>query len=131
MLGFEPNEQNQRGTICYANDNTLCFSTQECIIHNYLLEYDLQNLDKECLYRDFINNDNLIDICGYKRCDWVLEHNNKTYIIEYFGLMGNKKYEDRVKIKLDIIKKANLEDNFIAIYPKDARNINKIFSFLK
>jgi len=131
MLGFEPNEQNKYGTICNANDGTLCFSTQECIIHNYFLKLDLQNLDKECLYRDFVNNDTLINICGYKRCDWMFEYNNKVYIIEYFSLIGNKKYEKRVKVKIDIISKAKLQDNFIALYPKDINKLDEIFGFMK
>jgi len=45
--------------------------------------------------------------------------------------MGHYDYNKRHEIKLEFINKANLKDNFIAVYPKDLNKLDSIFSFLK
>lgn len=132
MIGCVPNSSNKRGDICYAQDNTLCFSSAECLIHNYFLYNNINILSKEFFYRDLVeDNKELRDFIGYKRCDWILQHKNKFYIVEYFGLMGNYDYDERHATKLEFINKAGFQDNFIAIYPKDLARLNEIFNILK
>jgi len=131
-LGCIPNSDHARGTICYAKDETMCLSISECLIHNYFLNNNINIIAKEYCYKNLVeDNEELRKFIGYKRFDWLLQNDDKFYIIEYFGLMGNYNYDKRHKTKIDFIKKANLQDNFIAIYPKDLNKLDEIFSFLK
>lgn len=131
MLGFKPNIGHPRGIICCAKDNTLCFSIGECLIHNYFLDKNINILAKEYNYRDLTEDEDLKTFIGYKRFDWLLQKDNKFYIVEYFGLIGNYDYDKRHSLKLEFINKTGLQDNFIAIYPKDLNKLDEIFSFIK
>lgn len=124
MLGYEPNDATYNKS--YAKDGTLCNSTGEVVIHNYLLELDINNLNKETYYKDILDDKNLQEKAGFKRLDWTFEYNNKTYYVEYFGMMGYKRYNERHDFKINLITKDNKLDRFIAIYPKDLKNLNKI-----
>jgi len=131
MIGYEPNNKNKRGQICIAKDGTKCLSIAECLIHNYFLDNNFNIIAKEYYYKNLIEDRILKNFIGYKRFDWLLQYNNKFYIIEYFGFMGNYDYDKRHDLKLEFIKKANLQDNFIAVYLKDLNRLDEIFSFLK
>lgn len=128
-LGFTPNEQKPINP-SYAKDGTLCLSATECIIHNYLLDKNIKNIQKEVLYRDFLNEEQLQEKAGLKRCDWLFYYKDRLYIVEYFGLMDFKTYNERHDFKLQLIKDDGLSDNFIAIYPKDINNLDDVFYFL-
>ena len=130
QLGFIPNSNHEKGTTCYAKDGTICFSIAECLVHNYFLDNNVNIISKEYLYRDLTEDNNLKSFIGYKRCDWILQYNDKFYIIEYFGLMGSYDYNKRHDKKIEFINKSNLQNNFIAIYPKDLHKLNDIFGFM-
>lgn len=130
-LGCIPNTDYQKGSICYAKDNSLCFSSSECFIHNYFLDSNINIIAKEYFYRNFVDDYDLKEFIGYKRCDWVLQQKDNFYIVEYFGLKGNPDYDKRHDQKIEFIKKVNLQNNFIAIYPKDINKLENIFKILK
>jgi len=130
MLGYIPNSDCNRGEICYAKDGTQCFSTAETVIHNYFLDGNINIINKEYMYRELVDKQELKDMIGYKRLDWLIEYNNQFYGVEYFGLMGNYDYNIRHDLKLNFIKKANLENNFIALYPKDLNRLDEVFNFI-
>lgn len=117
-IGFNPTNK-QYGDKYIANDGTLCLSWFEQDIHNLLLRIGFNNINKETLYRNFVS-DNIKEECGLLRCDWEISHNNKIYILEYFGMMADKKYVNKVNRKLDIINKdINKNYEFIPIYQND------------
>jgi hypothetical protein len=129
LLGYDPNSSTSRGTILIAKDGAVCLSTAELFIHNYFLNNkDIEILDKEYMYKLFIDEDDLINISGYKRFDWLLKINNIEYAIEYFGFTGNKEYDIRTKEKLEIISKCNKRDRFILLYPSDLTKLDIIFN---
>jgi len=130
-IGYKPNESMFGNTICYAKDGTQCLSNAECIIHNYLLTLNINNLQKEVFYVDFIDDEKLYEICKTKRCDWTFKYNNKLYILEYFGCMGFHDYSERHDIKIDLITRDNKLDNFIPLYPKHLKHLEDVFSFIK
>lgn len=130
-LGYKPNTSIATTCICYAKDGTKCLSSAECLIHNFLLTKSINNFDKEVFYRDILENEKLIKRSGYKRLDWTFIYNNNLYLLEYFGMMSDKKYELRHNEKIKLIKEDNKLDNFIALYPKDLKHLNEIFSFIK
>lgn len=114
-----------------AVDETECQSESEMIIHNYLLNLNIEDFEKDVPYKSFISNKILHKLCGLKRADWTIKYDNKIYIIEYFGLMNKVKYRQTHKEKLEIISLDNKDDNFIKIYPKDIDKLEEIFSFIK
>lgn len=128
-LGFTPNEQMPVNPT-YAIDGTLCLSASECLVHNYLLSKKGIRIHKEVLYRDFLRNELLQEQAGLRRCDWILHTNNNFYIIEYFGMMGIRSYDQRHDYKINLIKQDGLNQNFIAIYPEDINELDSVFSFL-
>lgn len=130
FLGYNPNSSHSRNNICYANDGTKCLSSGECYIHNYILDnYPNCTIKKEILYKDIVSNE-YIKLWGLKRCDWIIFNNDKNYIVEFFGFTGDKLYDVRTNDKLNLIKESKIQDNFIAIYPKDLKCLNKVFSVL-
>ena len=42
-------------------------------------------------------------------------------------MCSNQEYLQRHNEKIDFIQKMKLQDQFIAIYPKDLKNLNNIF----
>jgi hypothetical protein len=117
-----------KNKICYAKDGTKCLSQSECDIHNYLLSLSNITFEKEVMYKNFIKNPLLQDLCGQTRCDWYIEHNDKHYIVEYFGLMEKVKYKEEHDKKIEIIKLDGQENNLIKIYDNDLNNLNDIFN---
>lgn len=129
-LGYKPNDSIIN--IHYAKDGSLCFSSGECAIHNYLLALTkITELEKETMYKDILHNDNLIAEAGRRRCDWTFTYDNKKYIVEYFGMIGRGNYKKRHDFKLDLIKRDGQEENFIKLYPSKLRKLDEVFSFIK
>ena len=124
MLGYKPNNITYNKT--YAKDGTYCASTGEAIIHNYLLTLNINDLEKETYYKDILDNEMLQKEAGYKRLDWTFEYNNEKYYLEYFGMMGYGEYNKRHDLKINLIKRDNKLDKFIAIYPEDLNKIDKL-----
>lgn len=124
MLGYKPNDITYNKT--YAKDGTYCASTGEAIIHNYLLTLNINDLEKETYYKDILDNETLQKEAGYKRLDWTFKYNDEKYYIEYFGMMGYSEYNKRHDLKINLIKRDNKLDNFIAIYPEDLNKIDRL-----
>lgn len=117
FIGFDPINK-QYGDKYEANDGTLCLSWFEQDIHNILLSMKLDNIEKEKFYKDFVSTHD--DNCGLMRCDWYIENNNNKYVIEYFGMMEDKKYVDKVNRKLNVVNSdINKDYTFIALYQND------------
>jgi len=114
---------------CFAKDGTKCLSKSEAFIHNYLLNLNLDKIEKEIHYKDFCRKED-VDLCGLKRCDWIIYKNNRRYIIEYFGLMTLENYIKTHDEKIKIIKDNYLENDFVALYEKDLWKLDNVFNFL-
>jgi hypothetical protein len=99
---------NYRGIKCLAKDGTLCASLGELKITNFLIDNGVK-FEKEPKYP----NSNY-------RADWKI---NNT-LVEFFGLIGNEKYDRKIKIKREICKREGLK--LIEIYPKDLDNLNEV-----
>lgn len=100
----------------FAMDGHICDSGSEMLIDNFL---HLNNIPHSIhiKYKKFIPDfhKNIV-------CDFVL---NDGAVVEYFGLKSIKEYKDKVNMKLKA-----LEDNqmkYIAIYPKDLKNLDVVF----
>ena len=126
MIGYTPNEVTYNKT--YAKDGTYCSSVGEAIIHNYLLTLNLEDLEKETYYKNILSDKQLQEEAGYKRLDWTFKYNGKSYYVEYFGMMGYEKYNERHDFKIKLIEKDGKMGNFIAIYPNDLHNLDKIIN---
>lgn len=122
------NLSNIKGEICYANDGTKCLSKAELKIHNYMLDNKINIIQKETLYKDFIEDTSLHVLCGQKRCDWIVRFNDQIYFIEYFGLISNKSYSKQHDIKQQLIELDGKKKNFISIYPKNLNRLDSIFT---
>lgn len=115
--------------ICYAEDGTKCLSSAESIIHNFLLKLQtkynkISLIEKEVMYKTFIENSLLKEVSGGMRCDWLVTIEGKKYIVEYFGLMDKENYRKKHDKKIEIIKLDKKEDVFIPLYEKDLLNLN-------
>lgn len=130
ILGYKPNECIVSSCTFYAKDGTKCLSTSEGWIHNFLLNKNIKNLQKETFYKDVLDNEELRIKSGYKRFDWTFEYNNQLYTVEYFGMMSDANYKIRHDEKLELIKADNKENNFVALYPKDLKHLDEKFSFI-
>jgi len=92
------------GTMVLARDGHLCLSISEKEIDDFLSDHGLDH-DKEVAYPD-----------STLRCDWeVFAEADCRVFIEYFGLMGNRDYARRAKVKIDLARNAGIE--LVALYP--------------
>lgn len=87
-----------------------CLSHVELLITNFLIDNNI-SYEKEKRYSDLSEDPKF----NTKRMDWYIH--SKNLVVEYFGMMGNKKYEKKVKDKLQLCKKNKL--NLLPIYEKD------------
>lgn len=128
-LGYDANSSTSRGTITYATDGSICLSAAELFIHNYFLNNnDIEIIEKEYMYKLFIEEEFLINKCGYKRFDWLIKINNEEFAVEYFGFTGNKEYDVRTKEKLEIINSSSKKGQFITLYPSDLNKLDTIIN---
>lgn len=125
MLGYKPNESFYSKS--KGKDGIICASSSEAVVHNHLLTLPIMNLKKEVYYKDIISNEELKEKSGFKRLDWVFDYHNQTYYVEYFGMMDLYNYTQRHNEKIDIITKDGKVNNFIALYPKDLKNLEILF----
>ena len=109
-----------RGIKCLANDGHLCNSLAEKEIDDWLFKNKIQH-EKEPLYPTHEKyNPNT-----RKRADWLVN----DIFIEYFGLVGDNKYDKSILEKKQIATENNIE--LIEIYPKDLLNIGEKLLRLK
>lgn len=104
---------------------TICLSKSEYIITCWLEDKNIK-FHKEIYYKDFLKGDTT-----KRKIDWIIDHNDKLYHVEFFGLYANKLYRKRADKKIQDCKDNNI--NLIAIMPQDLKNktMEEIFSFLK
>jgi len=79
-----------------------------CMLEKYEIKYEID----EIYYRDYIP--------GLKRryrFDFLVKIGNKAHLIEIFGLVGFKDYNNKTKIKMDLCKTNDVP--LIDLYPKD------------
>lgn len=111
-------------------DGQTCDSKEEQSIHNFLI-YHLGNATVIREGRRFTNK-----LCEEAYIpDWIIQQNQRKFIVEYFGLYGSdryKTYEEKARRKIAYYE--GLEDyEFICIMPEDFRRkgFNQISSLLE
>jgi len=109
-----------RGIRCLAIDGHVCHSLDEQRIDDWLHENQLQH-EREPLYP----SDALLNPTGRRRADWRV---GDTFI-EYFGLLGDKTYDQKMGEKLALADRHNFK--LLSIFPKDIRNLDVILNTLK
>jgi len=106
-------KQTARGTQCLAVDGHVCLSIGEKTIDDFLYYNGIVH-EKEPSYPE-----------GYFRADFKIDN----VFVKYFGLAGNKEYDDKTKHKIGLCQKHNIP--LISLYSKDIINIKameKIFA---
>jgi hypothetical protein len=115
LIGLTPNIGSY-GTLCYSKNGDKCYSIQEQIITDYLIDNSI-NYIKEYPYSDIILNIN---------CDIVMDwYINNCIVVEFFGMQKFEKYELKTKFKQKLCKENNIR--LISLFPRDIRYLDKIF----
>lgn len=102
------------GYRCLAKDGHECLSLDERKIDNFMSKKGIKH-EKEPYYP---LDDELNPEKGY-RADWRVGN----YLIEYFGIMSDNDYANKVKKKQKLAKKHNI--NLIALHPEDLGKLEK------
>ncbi|QFT90642.1 hypothetical protein FIU87_18515 [Bacillus sp. THAF10] len=101
-------------------DGQLCDSMEELQIHNFLLEW-LKDAEVTREKTKFINS---VSGEGYYP-DWIIELQEQSIIVEYFGLFHSDKYKgykEKSERKMQYFQ--NLKGyKFLPIFPEDIKNI--------
>lgn len=105
------------GYPCVAEDGHLCDSRTEKIIDDFMYHNNIKH-EPHPRYSDFITGFKSIN-----KADWKLSDGT---IVEYFGLIGYKKYEEKMQKKLEILNSNNI--SYIAIYPSNINHLDFVFS---
>src|SRR3990172_2707572 len=102
-----------RGIRCLAKDGHVCHSLDEQYIDEWFLAHGLAH-EREPYYpvHQSLNPN------GRIRADWKVHDT----LIEYFGLVGDQKYERKMEDK--ILLAQYLKVNLIEIYPSDLENLD-------
>lgn len=109
-----------RGIKCLAESGNLCNSMAEQFIDNWMFSRGVKPL-KEPKYPVHP----VLNAKGLMRADWYVN----DFYIEYFGLKGEIKYDEKTIRKLQLIKDLNL--NIISLYPEDMSNLQqKLYSVI-
>lgn len=103
-----------RGVRCLARDGHVCHSLDEQRIDNWLHENNISH-EREPLYPYHP----VLNSSGRRRADWKI---GETYV-EYFGLIGDAKYEKRMNEKLELL--ITMEIPFVSIYPSDLSDLGR------
>lgn len=99
-----------RGTRCLARDGHTCLSLGEKVICDWLFENDVPHR-REVPY-------------GHE-CNYIADWEIEGVFVEYFGLMGDARYESKTKKKMEYAEKHGLR--LIAIYPQDLKTLEQAF----
>lgn len=114
LAGLEIN-MGSYGTLCYSKNNDKCYSIQEQIITDYLIDKNIKYI-KEFEYYNIIPD---ID------CNIVMDWYINNVVVEYFGLQRIETYKLKTKMKQEICKKNNIK--IISIFPEDMKYLDRIF----
>jgi hypothetical protein len=101
-----------RGIKCLAKDGHMCLSLDEQFIDNWLYAHSISH-EREPFYPSHPQ----LNANGKRRADWKVGNT----LIEYFGLMGDDKYERRMTEKMLLAEKLDIK--VIPIYPSDLSNL--------
>jgi len=105
----------------FSKNNDVCRSKAEQSITNFFIDNGVKYII-DGSYKEYFN----IKEFGKKRYDWIVD----DVAIEYFGLVKSKKYKDRMKFKIDLCSRNNIE--LIQIYEKDLYCLKAVFErFIK
>jgi len=98
---YDIGKRNKYGYTCLAKDGHSCNSLAEAKIDDYLFENKI-NHEKEP---------------RYPGTTWRADFKVGEVYIEYFGLTGNKKYDEKTKAKIEYANENSID--LISIYPND------------
>lgn len=112
--------KNTYGYMCIAKDGHECRSLAEKIIDDWF--YDNQISHQIEPYYPF---DDELNPTGGLRADWQVF----DILIEFFGLTGKEKYDEKTRLKEELAKKKKVD--LITIFPKDLYNLEKKLGCLK
>jgi len=109
-----------RGVRCIAKSGNECNSLDEMFIDNWLFEngFDMIKEPRYPIHEKFNPK-------GLRRADWLVS----GYYIEYFGLAGDEKYDQKTIEKIELLKELNL--NYIALFKEDLKYLALKFEDIK
>lgn len=99
-----------------SSDGTICDSKKELMIDEFLNKNKIPHTH-HVFYKDLISG-----VKGSSKCDFLLSDNT---IVEYFGLHGVKRYDEKVSKKIKLLEDNNMK--YIVIYPRDISRLDEIF----
>lgn len=106
-----------RGIKCLSLDGHTCHSLDEQRIDNWLYERKLHHI-REPMYPTHPD----YNPSGRRRADWDVQGT----FIEYFGLIGDPKYDAKVDEKIALACEVGIP--FIAVYPKDLDTLDDVLA---
>lgn len=133
-LGYDVNKSGM-GTVFTFDNGETTTSKFEFDISNYLRNEQIK-------YERNVKYSSFSDYQGNKDCDYVINHNNKTWYVEVAGMLDyskisknkddfiRRKYKIGLEDKRQILSNANL--NYKIIYPSDLKDnsLSEVFAFL-
>jgi len=103
-----------RGVKCTAKDGHVCNSLDECLIDNWLHANQISHV-KEPMYPPHEH----LNPKSKRRADWQV---GDVYI-EYFGLIGDERYETKMREKVQLCLQFGL--TLIELYPADLGHLDR------
>ena len=103
-----------RGIRCFSQDGHMCHSLDEQHIDNWFFSKGIVH-EREPYYPTH----KTLNPKGRRRADWKV---GETFI-EYFGLIGDSKYDKKVDEKISLAEKIGID--LITIYPQDIGHIEQ------
>jgi len=106
-----------RGTMCLAKDGCICLSLAEKKIDDWLYHHKIRHKKEPKYPKDNVLNPNE----GF-RADWKVGDT----LIEFFGLKGTERYDQKSEVKRQLCKKHNI--NLIELHQGDLNSLSKKLS---
>jgi len=103
------------GVRCLAKDGHECLSFAEKVVDDWLYQHGISHI-----IEPFYPIDNHLNPNGLMRADWQA----RGFFIEYFGLVGLKSYEEKIRLKRKLCEKHGvklLEITFEDLFDLDAK----------
>ena len=99
-----------------TKDGKICDSKSEYKIDEFFHKNGI-NHKHQPKYKDIIDGFEKLS-----KADFLL---NDGTVVEYFGLVGQPKYDKKVRKKVNVLEKNNIR--YIDLYPNDLKKLNEIF----
>jgi len=109
-----------RGIRCIAEDGHMCYSLDEQRLDNWLYAHGLPHRREP-----FYPFHPTLNPTGKRRADWSV----RDTFIEYFGLVGDPKYDKKIDDK--VLLASHFKINLVAIYPSQLQNLDETLACLK